>query len=267
MTSSASARAVALPRPARRGPPAPTVSRTVRSGNSSAPWNERPSPSRARRAGDRCRCTSWPRISIAPRARHEAADRVHERRLAGAVRADEPDDLAAADVEVDAGRRRPGRPKRHGEAARPGSTRVEAVGQRRDRRRSTAAGSGARPRRVRCLGRARRRGDPGEHRVADAVEDLHEPAGEVEEQDQQPGAAREQPDLDAVVEQRRAARRPRTRRARRPATDDEPADRRRSRSPAATRRRGSRAGCERRRAARRAGRRRARRSSRRCRTR
>ena len=34
-------------------------------------------------------------------AAHEPADRVHQRRLAGAVRADEPDDLARRDVQVD----------------------------------------------------------------------------------------------------------------------------------------------------------------------
>ena len=34
------------------------------------------------------------------RARHEPADRVHQRRLAGAVGADQPDDLAAADPQA-----------------------------------------------------------------------------------------------------------------------------------------------------------------------
>ena len=36
-----------------------------------------------------------------PSARHEAADRVEQRRLAGAVRADEADHLAGLGVEVD----------------------------------------------------------------------------------------------------------------------------------------------------------------------
>ena len=39
----------------RRAPTSPTVSRTVRSWNSSAPWNDRPRPSRARLAGERRR--------------------------------------------------------------------------------------------------------------------------------------------------------------------------------------------------------------------
>ena len=88
-----------LPR-ADAGTASPTVSRTVRSWNSSAPWNERPRPSRARFVGDRWRA-SRPRISIVAAAAHVAADGVHQRRLAGPVGADEPDDLAGPDVQVD----------------------------------------------------------------------------------------------------------------------------------------------------------------------
>ncbi len=36
-----------------------------------------------------------------PRGGHEAADRVHERRLAGAVGADEPDELVGVHVDAD----------------------------------------------------------------------------------------------------------------------------------------------------------------------
>ena len=71
-----------------------TVSRTVSSGNSVAAWNVRPEPGAgasvrgeladvAARAARRC-----------PTLGHVAADRVEQRRLAGAVRADEADDLA-----------------------------------------------------------------------------------------------------------------------------------------------------------------------------
>ena len=46
-----------------------------------------------------CSATSSPCSSIRPAARDEPTDRVHQRRLAGAVGADEPDDLAGADLE------------------------------------------------------------------------------------------------------------------------------------------------------------------------
>ena len=134
----------------------PTVSRTVRSWNSSAPWNDRPRPRRARRAGEK-RCTSWPRISTAPRLRHESADRVHQRRLARAVRADEPDDLARRNVQVDVDRRRRRGPNET-LSARPGSPRRAGAGisRRGDARRARAAAA-ARPARSRASGMRRAR--------------------------------------------------------------------------------------------------------------
>ena len=65
----------------------------------------------------------------------------------------------------------------------------------------------------------------GEHRtdeVAEVSNDLHEPAREVEDQDQQAGAAREQARRLACRRRTRAARSPTARRARAPLIDDSP---------------------------------------------
>ncbi len=88
-----------------------TVSRTVSSGNSVAAWNVRPSPRRARADGESDE-TSSPSELDGARARDVAADGVHQRRLAGAVGADQADDLAGADLDRDARRRRRMPPKR-----------------------------------------------------------------------------------------------------------------------------------------------------------
>ena len=84
-----------------------TVSRTVRSSYRRAAWKPRPRPSRARRYGG-SPLTSRPSTSMRPDDGHEAADGVHQRRLARAVGADEPDDLAGVDVQAHRGRPRCG---------------------------------------------------------------------------------------------------------------------------------------------------------------
>ena len=76
-------------------------SRTVESGNSSMRWNVRPIPSRARSWTGRPVMSS-PSSSTVPRSvRSHAEHAVEERRLAGAVRADQPDPLALVDVDAD----------------------------------------------------------------------------------------------------------------------------------------------------------------------
>ena len=72
----------------------------VRSSKSSIDCHVRASPSRARACGGRP-VRSWPSSSTRPRDADEAGDRVDEGRLAGAVRADQADELARADLEVD----------------------------------------------------------------------------------------------------------------------------------------------------------------------
>ena len=76
-------------------------SRTVESGNSSMRWNVRPMPSRARswtrQAGD----VGAVELDRAAVGAEDAEDAVEERRLAGAVRADQPDAFARLDVDVD----------------------------------------------------------------------------------------------------------------------------------------------------------------------
>ena len=113
----------------RRGGRSPVCrfSRTVMLSKSSRLWNERPSPARLRARADR-RASDRPSRRIVPVARCEAGDRVDQGRLAGAVGADQTDDLAGCDrqghaVERDdaavahAERPRP----RASPAARPGS--------------------------------------------------------------------------------------------------------------------------------------------------
>ena len=65
-----------------------------------AAWNVRPSPARARRCAG-SELTSSPEELDGAVGRHEAADRVEQRRLAGAVGADEADHLAGLGAEVD----------------------------------------------------------------------------------------------------------------------------------------------------------------------
>ena len=93
----------ARPRSARNeGRSAATVrfSRTVRSSNSSVLCQVRARPRRARTCGG-IPVRSRPSSSTLPGVPDEAGDRVDERRLAGAVRADEADQLALRDLEID----------------------------------------------------------------------------------------------------------------------------------------------------------------------
>ena len=92
-------------RRASRGPaPAPsaatsTFSRTERPPNERLCWKVRARPARARRCGLQP-VISRPPSSTDPDVRPvEAAEDVHERRLAGAVRPDQPDDLVPAHLE------------------------------------------------------------------------------------------------------------------------------------------------------------------------
>ena len=76
-------------------------SSTVRSSNSSSDCQVRPRPERGAPVG-RQRSRSRARRTLdAAGGRHEAGDAVDERRLAGAVRTDEADELALMDLEVD----------------------------------------------------------------------------------------------------------------------------------------------------------------------
>ena len=78
-----------------------SASRTVRPEKRRESWNERPRPSRARAAALRS-VTSTPPSSIRPESgTQKAGHDVEERRLAGAVRADDADDLAVACVQGD----------------------------------------------------------------------------------------------------------------------------------------------------------------------
>ena len=83
---------------------------TVSDGKSRPSWNERPSPRRARGAGRQARDVAARRRlrrarSCPSSAGEKPGDRVEQRRLAGAVRADEADDLAAAGRERHVGQR------------------------------------------------------------------------------------------------------------------------------------------------------------------
>ena len=78
------------------------LSRTLRSSNSSSDWNVRDSPRWARRSADSSLSSMPSKLDRPARHGGEAGDGVDERRLAGAVRSDQPDELAGLDVEVDA---------------------------------------------------------------------------------------------------------------------------------------------------------------------
>ena len=73
---------------------------TVNSGKSVADWNVRPSPSAAREAGGLSPISSSPRRTE-PEAVTKPPIGVHQRRLAGAVAPDQPDDLAALHDQAD----------------------------------------------------------------------------------------------------------------------------------------------------------------------
>ena len=122
-------------------------------------------PERGRAGARACRLTSRPSSSTVPVDRHEAADRVQQRRLARAVGADEPDDLA--------GHRRGSRRRRPRRARRSCTVRSSvaqhaAVGVQR--RRLAAARRvqrrGRRGRRLRRRRRAHALLDPAQERVA-----------------------------------------------------------------------------------------------------
>ena len=72
-------------------------SATVSDGKMRASWNDRPEARAAARWSAPQSVTSTPWSHDAPAVeRQEARDEVEDRRLAGAVRADEPEDLAVA---------------------------------------------------------------------------------------------------------------------------------------------------------------------------
>ena len=124
---SRAARAARPPARARAGrAPTPsaatsTFSRTVRPRKERLCWNVRASPARPRRCGLQP-VTSRPSSSTAAGRRPvEAGEHVHERRLARAVRADQPDHLVA--VAARASRRRaPARPRTSATRRRPGAS-------------------------------------------------------------------------------------------------------------------------------------------------
>ena len=90
-----------------------------RRGSRALCWNVRASPCRPRRCGVQ-RVTSRPPSSTVPLVGPvEAAEDVDERRLAGAVRADQADDLAAVRARASTPRA-PGRPRTSARRRRPG---------------------------------------------------------------------------------------------------------------------------------------------------
>ena len=83
-------------------PPSSTFSSTVRPGKRRTDWKVRARPRRASRCG-LSPVTSWPFIRTVPAVGFwKPRERVDERRLAGAVRADQAEDLALPQDEVDA---------------------------------------------------------------------------------------------------------------------------------------------------------------------
>ena len=166
-----------------------TVSRTVSSGNSVAAWNVRPRPMpgpacragrrRRRRRGARPRRADGTKPPIAFISVDLPAPLVPMR----------PDDLVGADL---AGRRR--RPRRCRRSARvmpATSSAGDVLDDRRPRRARRAPAASSR----RAFGRRRARVSmppTRTERVARRVHDLHQPAGEVEQQDQQAEARGQQ---------------------------------------------------------------------------
>ena len=148
-----------------------TFSRTVRSPNGSRRWNVRARPRRARLNGASFVTSCAVDADTAAERRLETADDVEQRRLAGAVRADETGDHArlggevdrvegepAAEADADAGdleRAHPASTASSGSAASPraaSSSRTSAARERSGRSRPTRAGW---PPRAEC-GAARR---------------------------------------------------------------------------------------------------------------
>ena len=100
------------------------VSATVRAGNSRPSWNERPSPRRARASGPSPMMSVAVEPHVALVGGQEAGEDVEEGGLAGAVRAQEAEDLAGAHVEAT---RRRARRCRRSASTRP---RPRAAGRR-----------------------------------------------------------------------------------------------------------------------------------------
>jgi len=184
MTSSASARAGALPRSdAGHCEPDRLAHRQVLEQLGAL---EGPAQPEARPLGRREAVRIVAEDLDTPAAAHEPADRVHERRLARTVRADEPDDFARPDVQIHPFQHE-ARPERHREP-NDSDDRVEIGADLAWRDARSSRKRLARRGRLRNFGRAAR--EPREQRVAGAVEHLHETAREVQQQDQQPRAAR-----------------------------------------------------------------------------
>ena len=128
---------------------------------------------------------------------HEPADRVHERRLAGAVRADQADDLVVADARALTPSTATLPPNRTRDVATSSAGTSSSTGGR------AVAPARPAPPPSHGLDLGAPPGRPPEERIARRVPDLHEPAGEVEQEDQQSEARREQRDQLVVGEERR----------------------------------------------------------------
>ena len=135
--------------PAGRSPRAGS-SNTVESSNSSSDWNERPDAGARRASPATSREMSSPSSSSVPSASGEARDRVDQRGLAGAVRADQPETWPGVTVSGDA-LDRDGAAVPHGQVAdleRALGHRVSSStrrGQRHRLRRPRRAGTGSLP--------------------------------------------------------------------------------------------------------------------------
>ena len=146
-------------RASRADAPAPsaatsTFSRTVSPRKRRPCWNVRASPARPRRCGGQRVMSLSAELDPPGRRQVEAGEDVDERRLAGAVRADQAEDLVGLELEVDV-RERLRRPRTTGRRRRPAASRavdVSAVASTREnlvdlrRRPLRCASSGPSPR-------------------------------------------------------------------------------------------------------------------------
>ena len=177
----------------------PCRARSAR-GRGVAAWKRAAEPEPGPRRRATSRTIVVPSSSTGPRRRHEPADGVHQRRLAGTVGADQADDLAVGHVDATRGPppccRRSAR-RRRGPAApapRPSSG-ARSSGRPASARRAAAWRGPGRGGSRATSRRARRR----------AVADLDEPAGEVERRTSSPMLRGEQRDEVVVGEERRQA--------------------------------------------------------------
>ena len=185
-SSARSSRSIARSKPARpdRCVPSAMFSSTLRAGSSFTCWKVRARPSAATRRGGRCAAGAPNSADVAGTGRQHAADQVEQRRLAGAVRADQRDDLAGVHGEADVAVRR--------QAAEVARDRLQREQFRAWRRRAGRV-------RRRDIGR-RRRFDRGSRRAA---------ALQPREQRQQAvGRALQQHDHDQAEHQQPRNRRP-----------------------------------------------------------